>query len=123
MNKENCALKLVDEIKLENFHKHKIASLSTIFTHFLNFFSSLVATTNDGDDHDNNYSEDLRAQLHPVSCTIRIFLSTAPRGLATLDHRLSLVSDESLIRHQIIRALLTFKVVHINVGISSNLYL
>jgi len=94
--------------------------MSSICTHFLQFFLSLTITTNDGDDHDDNYSEDFRAQLHLVSCTIRIFsqYGAAPRGLATLDHRLSFVSDASLIRYQIIRALLAFEVVYINVGIS-----
>jgi len=82
-------------------------------------FLPLKATPNDRDNDDDNYSEDFRAQMHPVSYKIRIFFfSTAPRGLATLDHRLSFVSDANLIRYQIIRALLAFKVLYINVGIS-----
>lgn len=108
------------EINLANFHQHKLESILSIFTHFLRFFLPLTVTTNDGDDHDDNYSEDFRAQLHLVSCTIRIFsqYDAEPRGLATLDHRLSFASDASLIRYQIIRAFLAFKVVYIYVGIS-----
>jgi hypothetical protein len=119
MNFSRTKINLISyETNREKFHQHKIASISSILLNFENFLP-LTATTNDVDDHDDNYSGDFPEQLHPASCTIRIsFLNTASHGLATLDHRLSFVSDESPIRQQIIRVLLAFKVVYINVGIS-----